>query len=76
MPDAGAREYSRRGWNRLLRRLSLSMKAATMPSAYELSILTALQDKPMYQGTASANAVAARRSLGKRQKASRRANRA
>lgn len=67
--------YSRRAWKRKMERLTLAFRAATPPGPYQLAMLLALQDRPQYQGTASAKAVASRRSLGKRQKASRRANR-
>ena len=67
--------YSRRGWNRKLRRLELAMKAHTEPTTAQLQILAALQTRPMYAGTVTAKVKASRRSLNSRQKASRRANR-
>lgn len=45
------------------------------PSSYQLAILAALQWRPMYFGTVSQKVIAKRRALGKRQRASRKANR-
>lgn len=48
---------------------------ATGPTAWGFAILGALQAKHVYEGTVSPAVKAKRRSLGRRQKASRRANR-
>lgn len=47
----------------------------TEPTAYQGTILVALQDRPMYLGTVSPKVIAKRRGLNRRQKASRKANR-
>lgn len=47
----------------------------TEPTAYQLLVLAALQDKPMYAGTVSPKVIVKRRSLNRRQRASRKANR-
>lgn len=66
---------SRRAWKRLLDRLEATYKAYSEPTTYQLIVLAAMQDKPMYTGTVTSKVKASRRSLNGRQKASRKANR-
>lgn len=49
--------------------------AITIPSRYSVAILAALQAKPIYHGTVSADTKAARRAANKRARAARRVNR-
>lgn len=51
------------------------MKPLPQPTDYSFAILMALQDKPMYLGTANPKAVAKRRTRNRLARQSRKANR-